>query len=181
MGVLGWMTSRARRQAAIDTVTTFFEVSKKLGTFPASADPAGASREAIDLALARVPELIERRWSKYVLASTCLALILLEEDEPLAVRDIHAMALYGILEAANLQRHQLSYEELSALDSARRAYLVFRTVKPSPAAPLGRTLDPGPITTAHPAGADSVSLTPRERELARAELVRRMQEADGKP
>jgi hypothetical protein len=181
MGVLGWMSGRAKRQAAIDAVTAFFEVSKKFATFPASADPAGASREAIDLALARVPELIERRWSKYVLASTCLALILLEDDEPLAVRDIHAMALYGMLEAANLQRHHLSYEELSILDSARRAYLVFRTIMPSPAAPSIRSVDLCPMTTSHPSDPDANSLTPRERELLRAQLVQRMRGADGKP
>jgi hypothetical protein len=179
MGVLGWMAGRAKRQAAIDALAAFFEVSKLHGVFPASADPTGASREAIDLALARVPELIERRWSKYVLASTCLALILLEEDEPLAVRDIHAMALYGMLEAADLQRNKLSYEELSTLDSARRAYLVFRTHMPSPAAPSSRSVLSTPMTTGHPPDPDS-DLTPRERELARAELVKRMQGAHWK-
>ena len=39
---------------------------------------------------------------------------------------------------------------------------------------------PGPMTTAHPFGAEWKSLTPKGRELARAELVRRMQELDGK-
>jgi hypothetical protein len=173
------MAGKAKRQAAIDAVQTFFEVSKKLGAFPPTADPAGAAREAIDLALARVPELVERRYSKYVLASVCLALILLEEDEPLAVRDVHAMALYGMLEAADLQRHQLSYEELSALDSARRSYLVFRSIKPQPT--FWARPDPGPITDAPPPGSEIGTIdSARGREAARAELVRRMREMDGK-
>jgi hypothetical protein len=177
MGVLKWFGGKAKRQAAIDSVQLFFEISKRLGAFPAHVDPCIAAGDAIDLALARVPELIERSWSKHVLAAVCLSVILLEEDESLYARDLHAMALYGMLEAAKLQQHRLSYEEMSALDTARRTYLLFRSQMPSPPA---RPLDPGPMTTAHPPGEPRMLDTPRSREASRAELVRRMREADGK-
>jgi hypothetical protein len=174
MGVLGWIGGRAKRQAAIDAVATFFHVSKELGAFP-SADPGIAAQQAIDLAIARVPEILERRWSRHVLAAMCLSLILLEEDQPLSVRDLHAMALYGMLETAKLERHRLSYEELSALDTASRVYLAFRSVVPTPMM-FKEGLDPGPMTTAKPE--PSIVDTPRSREVARAELVRRMRDSN---
>lgn len=179
MGVLGWIGGKAKRQAAIEAVQTFFEVSREHGAFPAG-DARTAAQQAVDLAIARAPDMLDRRWSKYVLASMCMAVVVLEEDEPIAIRDIHAMALYGMLQAAQLERHRLSYEELSALDTAHRTYLLFRSSVPSPVV-SPRRLSPGPMTDAPPAGSEiDVIDSARGREAARAELVRRMRELDGK-
>lgn len=184
MGILSWMGKNSRRQAAVDAIHLYFEVCKKLGAFP-PADPRGAAQDAVDLALARVPELIERRWSKYGIAATCLAIVLLEEDEPLAVRDYYAMALRGMLEAADLQRHQLSFEELAALDSARRAYLAFRSIVPSPmhAAAVPGRIDPGPQVLSDPFPEfleRAEDETASDREAARTALVQRMRESGGR-
>lgn len=130
MGLFSWVSGNVQKSKAAVTIQEFFEVSKRLGAFP--GDPALMANRLVERAFNRVPSLATGDIKGYVLASTVLAIVIMEKELPLAIRDHSAMALAGMLKIAGKESHLHSYDDQAMLETARVVLAGFRDEVSSP-------------------------------------------------
>lgn len=130
MGLFSWVSGNVQKSKVAATIQQYFEFARRLGSFP--GDPALMANRVVELAFNRVPDLASGRLKGYVMATTVLSIIVLENDLPLEVRDHCAVALAGMLKLASKESHLHSYNDQSMLETARNVLAQFREQVPSP-------------------------------------------------
>jgi len=131
MGFVTLFSASARREEAAGLIESYFRVLQQHGMF--EGDAAKTARLIVAVACAQAPNLTVRRYQQFVLPAACLTVLLLETEEPPAMRELYAMALRGMLQAAQTSRKPYSFAERKYLELAEQTYLRYRTEHPSPA------------------------------------------------
>ena len=185
MGFFSWLSATGKKSAAAAALQSYYEISKRHGVF--AGDPARFANRVVERACDKLPSLASGHSKPYLFAAGCLTVLLVDEPQHSDEARLYAMGISAMLQALfSDPRFAPTVSEARIIDAATTVMQQWSDA-PSPwLSGLGLGLDaesapgPGPMTTAHPFGADWASLTPKGRELARAELVRQMQEADRK-
>lgn len=135
MGFWSRSSPETRKDAAAAAIEAYFTLGKKYGVF--HGDPAKSARLIVAFACAQEPGLPKGQHQPLVLAVTCLALMLMEPAEPLEIREQFAMALVGMLKAADTYSKPYSIAEQKYLEFGELIYSQFRARYPSP--PMTKT------------------------------------------
>lgn len=183
MGFFSWLSATGKKSAAAAALQTYYEISKRHGAF--SGDPARLANRVVERACAKLPSLAAGHSKPYLLAAACLTVLLVDEPQHSDEARLYARGASAMLQALFSDPKFSPTVSEARIISAAVEVMQQWSDAPSPwlmGLGLGANPEsepsPGPIATAHPFGADWISLTPKEREVARASLVRRMQESD---
>jgi hypothetical protein len=185
MGLFSWLSSTGKKSAAAAALQNYYEICQRHGAF--SRDPHRFANQIVERACDKLPSLAAGHSKPYLLAAACLTVLLVDEPQHSDEARLYAMGTSAMLQALfSTPGFRPTPSEARIIEAATEVIQQWSNA-PSPwlsGMALGldpESLSPGPITTAHPFGADWNSLTPKGRELAREELVRRMHQSGIKP
>jgi hypothetical protein len=183
MGFFSWLSATGKKSAAAAALQSYYEISKRHGAF--SGDPGRFANQVVESACEKLPSLTEGSSKPYMLAAACLTVLLADETSKSDDAGLYAMGASAMLQALYSTPGFAPTPSETRIIDAATAVMQRWANTPSPwldGMRLGEeeSLDPGPMTTAHPPGEPRMIETPRSREADRGELVRRMREPGGK-
>ena len=128
MGIMSRFSRAARQDEAASMIETFYEVSKRNGSF--KGEPAETARLIVAMACAKSPEINMRRYHPFILPTACLTVLLMETEEPPEIREYVAGALLAMTKAARAFPKPYSMVELKYLEFGDRVYAAYRAENP---------------------------------------------------
>lgn len=185
MSFLSWLSATGKKSAAAAVLQTYYEICKRHGAF--RGDPAAFANRILERACDKLPSLTEGNPKPYVLALAALTVLMVDEPQQSSDANLYAMGIGAMIKALDADPSFVATPSEARIIEASAAVISRWMETPSPWLtgmgfddPGQRRIDPGPITTAHPPPEQWAEQSPRDRERARAELVRRMQESGGR-
>jgi hypothetical protein len=185
MGFLSWLSATGKKSAAAAALETYFGICKRHGAF--SGDPHRFANQAVEQACDKLPSLTEGSPKPYLLAAACLTVLLVDEPTQSDHARLYAMGTSAMLQALYSTPGFIPTPSEARIIDAATAVMQRWADTPSPwLAGLNLGADPVPevppraVTGPRPGDELLRPLTARDQERARAELVRRMRELDGK-
>jgi hypothetical protein len=180
MGLFSWFSSTAKKSAAAVALENYYSICKRHGVF--YGDPATFANRIVGTACDKLSGLAQGDARPLVLAAASLVVVMKDEGPGSNNANLYVMGLGAMLQALFADTSVKHTPSEARMVAAAFALYEEWGSRPSPwltGMDFG-PLDPGPMTTAHPPGEPRMLDTTRSREADRAELVRRMREADGK-
>lgn len=129
MGFMSRFSVSARKEEAVASIETYYAICKRHGVFP--GDPAETARIIVAVACAQQPDIAARQQQPFVLATTCLTIMLMEQNERREIREHFAMALLAMIKAARQSSTTHTYAEKKYIELGEIVYKKFRTAYPA--------------------------------------------------